>query len=136
MYLISKSCRFEAAHRLVAPYVGKCNSMHGHSFLVTMDLAAERLNDCDMVEDFSALKPVKDWIMTNLDHATVVSASDLDLLNWLKAEKQKHFIVDGNPTSETLAKLIFDRAQKIGFALYRVSVSETCTNSATFMPTK
>ena len=132
MYSISKSYQFEAAHRLIAPYSGKCNSVHGHSFRVTVQLSSRTLNSCDMVEDFSSLKPVGEWIMAYLDHATIVAAADQDLLHWLKANQQKHFIVSGSPTSEILAKVIFDQAQSLGFELAKVVVSETCTASASY----
>ena len=134
MYTITKSYRFEAAHRLIAPYSGKCNSVHGHSFRISLSLSANELNACDMVEDFSALKPVGDWIMAHLDHATLVADSDQSLLEWLKDNKQKHFLVSGNPTSEIVAKIIFDQAQLLGFTLEKVNVSETCTASAAYSP--
>ncbi|NJL25407.1 MAG: 6-carboxytetrahydropterin synthase [Calothrix sp. SM1_5_4] len=133
MYQISKTYQFEAAHRLIAPYSGKCNSLHGHSFRVTLTLASECLDACDMVADFSSLKPVGEWIMARLDHAVLVAEGDRDLREWLEARGQKHFVVSGNPTSELVAKLIFDRARALGFSPVKVDVSETCTASASYV---
>lgn len=135
MYLITKSYRFEAAHRLISPYVGKCNSIHGHSFRVTLHLSAAKLDESSMVADFSSFKPISEWINKNLDHATLVSKADSDLIGWLIANGQKHFVMDGNPTSEVIAKLVYDQAERLGFELAAVRVAETCTSAAKFYPT-
>lgn len=70
--------------------------------------------------------------MANLDHATIVAEADGDLRAWLKTNQQKHFVVSGSPTSEILAKVIFDQARSLGFALATVAVCETCTASASY----
>lgn len=132
MFSVAKSFQFEAAHRLIAPYEGKCNSVHGHSFEATITLKSRELNNCGMVEDFSALKPIGEWIQTNLDHATIVSSDDRSLIEWLLSHNQKLFQTSGNPTSEILAKLIFDQARALGFGVDSVRVSETCTSAASF----
>jgi 6-pyruvoyl-tetrahydropterin synthase len=85
-----------------------------------------------MVADFTSLKPVGKWIMASLDHAMIVAEGDLSLIDWLKRNQQKYFVVNSNPTSEVIAKVIFAQAQALGFELATVTVSETCTASATF----
>ena len=132
MYTIEKKFRFEAAHRLIAPYQGKCNSVHGHSFRITVSMSAPILDESDMVIDFSALKPVGDWIKAHLDHATIVADRDSELREWLSTNQQKQFVVAGNPTSERLAQVVYARAAAMGFKLDRVQVSETCTACASF----
>lgn len=130
MYKISKTFRFEAAHRLIPPYQGKCSSLHGHSWQVRVSLSSETLDERGFVIDFGELAPLKTWIDTNLDHATLVAASDDSLLAWLRSAGQKHFVLDANPTSENLAKRIFDEATALGYALSSVEIRETCTSSA------
>jgi 6-pyruvoyltetrahydropterin/6-carboxytetrahydropterin synthase len=131
-YSISKDCRFEAAHRLTAPYEGKCAHLHGHSFVVKVTLAASELDARGFVEDFSSLKPLRDWIDANLDHATLVSDQDQELLAWMKETRQKHYVLPLNPTSEIIARVIFEQARKFGFQPLAVDVMETCTSAARY----
>jgi 6-pyruvoyltetrahydropterin/6-carboxytetrahydropterin synthase len=132
VYSICKTFYFEAAHRLIPPYEGKCNSIHGHSFEVTLAMESPELDEKGMVADFSSLQPVGEWIRSELDHAMIVSEQDGSMLEWLRKNKQKYFITTTNPTSEALAKRIFDFAITNGFAVKSVRVSETCTAAAIY----
>jgi 6-pyruvoyltetrahydropterin/6-carboxytetrahydropterin synthase len=134
MYHISKEFRFEAAHRLCAPYSGKCNHLHGHSWRVRVGFSGATLDARGMVKDFAEFAPIREWIANKLDHATLVSEMDHDLLEWLTSHKQKIFAVKGNPTSEVLARILFDAAQALGFNISHVEVSETCTTSVEWRP--
>jgi len=71
MYRISKTFEFDAAHRLMPPYEGKCSHMHGHTWRVEIVLVAEVLNPCGMVTDFTDLTPLRNYIAQRFDHATV-----------------------------------------------------------------
>ena len=102
--------RFEAAHRLPKVPAGhKCARLHGHSFRV--ELAVEGpVNPetgwfLDFGELFAAWQPLHD----QLDH------------NYLNE-------VEGlaNPTSENLARWVWDRVKAAIPALTQVTVSETC----------
>lgn len=132
IYSISKLFRFEAAHRLVAPYSGKCNHVHGHSWTVKVTIVRDHLDANGMVLDFFDLTIFKDWIADHLDHSTLVSENDHALMTWLLANGQKHFVISGNPTSESLAQLIFETLESFGFTPDAVEISETCTSSACY----
>lgn len=136
MYKISKTFRFEAAHRLISPYQGKCSSLHGHSWQVRISIESDTLDPRGFVIDFGELAPLKTWIEANLDHATLVSSSDHALLNWLREAGQKHFVLDSNSTSENLAKRIFDEATALGLSPSSVEIRETCTSSGTYLKSK
>jgi 6-pyruvoyltetrahydropterin/6-carboxytetrahydropterin synthase len=67
---------FETAHRL--PHLsGKCTSLHGHSWRVTIAVTAPELADDGTVVEYGALKAgVRNWIDTHLDHGTMLGATD------------------------------------------------------------
>ncbi|MCU1680258.1 MAG: 6-pyruvoyl-tetrahydropterin synthase [Amycolatopsis sp.] len=67
---------FETAHRL--PHLdGKCTSLHGHSWRVTVSVTAPHLSSDVTVVEFGALKAaVRHWIDTHLDHGTMLGFDD------------------------------------------------------------
>ncbi len=137
MFEISKAHRFEAAHRLVKGYDGNCAHVHGHSWVATFTCRSELLNSVDMARDFSSFKSIRNWIDENLDHATIVCVEDFPLIEFLENNKQRAFIVFSNPTSESLAKIIFDKACELGFSdLVSVQIEETCTSKAIYYAPK
>lgn len=131
-FMIFKEFHFESCHRLMAPYHGKCNHLHGHSFVVRIEVAANTLDERGFVMDFSELKPLKTWIDSELDHATLVSENDSSLIAWLRENKQKYFTFPVNPTSEMIAKTIAEKAHALGFPVTAVEIAETCTSSARY----
>jgi len=102
--------RFEAAHRLPRVPAGhKCARLHGHSFRVELAVAGpvdERTGwFIDFQRLFDAWKPLHDL----LDHNYLNEVPGLE-----------------NPTSELLARWIWDRIKPVLPALVRVTVCETC----------
>ena len=87
---------FEAAHRLV-DYPGKCNRLHGHSWIVEMSVSGNKLDSIGMVADFKTLKSM---LMTVLD------AMDHQYLNELPQFKNQ------NPTAEHLAQYIYETIEQ------------------------
>lgn len=140
-YRIQKRFRFEAAHRLLPPYQGKCASNHGHSWSVTIALESPSLDASGMVFDFEGLKSLKHFLDSELDHATLLRKDDA-LLGYLKSEKHKTFSTEKNPTSEHLAEVILARANELfkseiaagRFTVASVVVNETCTARAEVRP--
>lgn len=133
MFSISKEFRFEAAHRLVHGYEGLCANNHGHSFVVTVFLKSSKLDSVGMVRDFKDVKILKKWVDDHLDHSTIISDSDDVFHQWLIDNKQRHVVLDGNPTSERLCKMLYQRAQILGLKeVYAVEINETCTSKARY----
>ena len=148
MHTVTKELKFEAAHRLVQGYPGKCANNHGHSWVVfvTVGLKFEHsrqttlirpgLDTYGFVKDFGDFNLLKDWIDNTLDHATIISEDDTEFQTWLEENKQKHFIVPHNPTSEVLTKIIFQKAQELledeRCRVMEVKIKETCTSEATY----
>ena len=95
MYQISKIFRFEAAHHL-PNHDGKCQRVHGHSWVATVTVACPRLvrqgSKQGMVMDFGDLKAVVQPIIDQyLDH-------------WDLNET-----IPVYPTSENIACWLFER---------------------------
>jgi len=96
MYEVTIKKSFSAAH-VLKEIGGKCEDLHGHNFLVEVSVAGEALNGEDLLIDFRDLKK---WINEILDHL------DHKYLNEVAAFK------DINPSSERVAKFIYDRLTK------------------------
>ena len=132
-YVITKEFRFEAAHRLLKNYTGKCTNNHGHSWLVRLHLEGQDLDERDMLIDFQEMKILKTWIDDKLDHATLLWKDD-PMVEYIHSSKQRIFITQKNPTSEHIAEVILKEAIKL-FENSRIKVScievnETCTTGA------
>ena len=133
--LVTKEIKFEAAHRLVNGYPGKCANNHGHSWIVFITLALKADKELDrygFVKDFGDFKPLRDWVDNRFDHATIVAADDAAFRKWLTDNDQKQYVMDGNPTSENLAELLFQKATEVledeNCYVYEVRIKETCTS--------
>jgi len=73
---ISIERTFETAHRL-PQLPGKCTSLHGHSWQVTIGVTARGLGADSTAVEYGAFKAgVRGWIDTNLDHGTMFGTGD------------------------------------------------------------
>lgn len=111
-----KSFRFEAAHWLPTfPQGHKCRRMHGHSFEVQVRVSGRVSDELGYLIDYgdiqAAIAPIRD----QLDHYLL---NDIEGLS--------------NPTSEMLAKWIYDRLKPVLPMLSTVRVRETCTCAAEY----
>ena len=113
---IWKELRFEAAHRLPhVPDGHKCARLHGHSYRVRICASAPLDPRLGWVRDFadlaSALEPVRDA----LDHRYLNEIAGLE-----------------NPTSEHIARWIWERVRPVLPELSAVEVMETCTSGCRY----
>ena len=113
---LSKSFHFEAAHELPTfPDGHKCRRLHGHSFrfdvVVEGDVAAEK----GYLIDYGQIKSVTEPVVRELDHYYL---NDIPGLS--------------NPTSENLAKWLWDRLKPLLPELSAIVVHETCTSSCEY----
>jgi len=113
---LSKSFHFEAAHDLPTfPPDHKCRRLHGHSFRFDVVVAGEVDPAKGYLIDYSEIKRLADPIVSQLDHYYL---NEIDGLS--------------NPTSEVLAKWIWDRLKPMLPQLATIVVHETCTSSCEF----
>lgn len=133
IYTVSKEFTFEAAHRLLENYTGKCINNHGHSWLVKLFIQSSQLDEKGMVIDFQRMKTLKTWIDDTLDHATILWEKD-PMCDYIKQSGQRLYITQGNPTSEKIGEIIFNEASQMFNDQYVkvvcVEVAETCTAAA------
>ena len=131
MYLVTKRIDFCYGHRLL-DYDGVCKHLHGHNAVVEVDVRAERLDDRNMVADFSDIKRlVKGWIDRELDHKMILRHDD-PLVALLQAAGEPIYLLDSNPTVERIAKLIFDKSRELGLDVAAVRVWETPTSKTEY----
>jgi len=131
-FTVQKEMSFDSAHRLINGYRGKCSNIHGHTWRIRVRTSSGKLNNYGFVIDYSDFKLLKTWIDDNLDHGIIICKNDIDMILFCEKFKQKHFIVEGNPTSELLCKVIFEKAKELGFEPTAVEIDETCTSRATY----
>jgi len=138
-YQITKEFTFEAAHRLLRNYTGKCTNNHGHSYRVKLHLEGSNLDEKDMLFDFNETKKLKTWIDENLDHVTMLWEED-PMIESLKSFGNKILITKKNPTAEHICELILVKAQELfegsGIQVSCIEINETCTSAARIYPLK
>ena len=116
---IFKVFTVEAAHRLpLVPEGHKCARLHGHSFRIELHLSGP-------------VDPQAGWVM---DFADVQAA-----FKPIYARLDPHYLNDipglENPTSEQLAKWIWDQPKPALPLLSTVLVHETCTSGCRYSGT-
>ena len=113
---IFKEFSFEAAHRLPHVPVGhKCSRLHGHSFRVSVHIEGPTGAETGWVRDFADLSCAMEPVLSRLDHYYLNDIEGLD-----------------NPTSETLARWIWERLLPTLPGLSQVVVRETCTSGCVY----
>ncbi|MFI6823807.1 6-carboxytetrahydropterin synthase QueD [Micromonospora sp. NPDC050187] len=112
---IFREFTFEAAHRLPnVPEGHKCARLHGHSYRVAVHVSGDVDPQAGWVMDFGDLKQAFEPVRDQLDHRYLNEVPGLE-----------------NPTSEVLARWIWDRLTD-RLPLSAVSVRETCTSGCVY----
>ena len=119
MYIIRKEFHFSASHTLKGlPASHPCSRLHGHNYVVTVELRSYKLNHIGFVKDYRELAQIKEWIDEKLDH------------------RDLNEVFDFNPTAENIAKYLFDLIIDWNdfdeAAIYAVEVKETDKTSARY----
>ena len=131
---LSKTFTFEAAHRLAKGYNKKCRNIHGHSWNGEIFLVCDQLDEYGMGIDFNILREFLNSIVEYFDHKLILYKEDEDIISLCKAFDLELIVFeDENPTSERIAKYVFEKAVDY-FKVYSnckvnyVMISETCTS--------
>lgn len=107
MYYVEKRIEISAAHNLTLSYESKCESLHGHNWIITVYCKARELNADGMVTDFTHIKRI---VKDSFDH------------------KYINEVMTVNPSAENMARWICDRVPNC----YKVSVQESDGNIAIY----
>lgn len=109
---LSKSFGFEAAHALPTfPEGHKCRRLHGHSFRVDVVVEGEVDPATGYLVDYGVISAACEPLRERLDHRYLNEVESL-----------------ANPTSEVLARWIWERLKPTLPLLAAVIVHETCTS--------
>ena len=106
----------ESAHRLPhVPAGHKCGRLHGHSFRIRIAVRGEPAAETGWIIDFGDIKAAFAPIYAQLDHNYLIDIPGLE-----------------NPTSEVLAKWIWQQVKPLLPELSRVRIHETCTSGCEY----
>lgn len=113
---IFKVFHIEAAHRLPnLPASHKCSRLHGHSFRVEIHISGEPGAESGWIMDFADLKTAFTPVFDALDHRYLNEVPGLE-----------------NPTSEIVARWIWQRLKPALPTLSKVVIAETCTSGCIY----
>ncbi len=113
---IFKEFTFEAAHFLPnVPTDHKCRRLHGHSYHVVIYLEGPIGDESGWVMDFGELKKHFKPVYNRLDHRFLNDIEGLE-----------------NPTSENLARWIWNELKPTLSLLSKIEVRETCTSGCIY----
>ncbi len=121
MFLLELTESFSAAHAL-RNYPGVCARTHGHNWTVRVRLTASSLDENGMTADYAILREKLTGLLSEFDHTTF---------------NDHPYFQSVNPTSENIARYIFDR---LGgslpgvVTLHEVEIAETPGFSVTYRP--
>ena len=108
---LRKVFQFEAAHLLPRlPESHKCRRLHGHSFQAEIVVAGDCDPELGWLVDYADISQAFKPLWEQLDHRYLNEIPGLE-----------------NPTSEHIAKWIWDRLKPAVPLLTEVHVAETCT---------
>ncbi|HWA96993.1 MAG TPA: 6-carboxytetrahydropterin synthase [Pirellulales bacterium] len=131
MYRVSREIDFCYGHRLLN-YAGKCRYLHGHNGRAVIVIEAPTLDDRGMVMDFSDIKRVvSTWIDENLDHRMLLHRDD-PVVPMLQQAGEPLYLLDVNPTAESIARLIHEVAVAHNFPIVETHLWETPRCYATY----
>lgn len=116
MYEIKVWASFSAAHNL-RNYRGKCENLHGHNWKIEAVFAYKTLDKDGMAVDFKEAKAVLKKVLGQFDHSYLNDSGVFKKIN---------------PTSENMAKLIYDDIKKSNKHIYSVAVWENENSCATY----
>lgn len=90
MYTIKKRIEISSAHHLDLPYDSPCTKLHGHNWIIEVEIKSSVLDSSGMVINFGIIKK----IVNQLDHQYI------------------NEIIDINPTAENMARWVCDKVQQ------------------------
>lgn len=116
MYSITIESYFSSAHFLRG-YKGKCEALHGHNWKVEAAIEKQGLDKLGMLLDFKYFKEKLNKLLDRLDHTCLNNVG---------------YFKKANPTSENIARYIYDNLKKEISGLKSVVVWESNNSRAVY----
>ena len=116
MYEIKAQLYFSAAHHLLN-YEGECENQHGHNWLTEAYVTGDKLDKSNILIDYKILKKELKKVLDLLDHKDINELPDFKGIS---------------PSSETLAKYIYDKLKESVPQISKISIWETSTSCASY----
>ena len=116
MYEIKAQMHFSAAHHLLN-YEGECENQHGHNWLVEAYVMGTELDKSNILIDYKVLKKQLKSVLDLLDHKDINELPDFKGIS---------------PSSETLARYIYNKMKEQIPQISKISVWETSTSCASY----
>jgi 6-pyruvoyltetrahydropterin/6-carboxytetrahydropterin synthase len=118
MFTITKEFNFSASHQLLSlPADHPCARLHGHNYLVELELSSETLNQYGFVRDYRELDAFKRYLDEEIDHRHLNEVFGTDFV-----------------TAEYLAQTFFAWCRSRWPEIAAVRVSETSRTWAEYRP--
>lgn len=113
LHTISKEYKFEAGHRLLGMEPGhQCGRIHGHSYVVIVELMSMHLDTRGMVMDYAELDTMVNPLVKQFDHYLILSREDA-MVSVLEENKEPVRVIGMNPTAEALAGLFWEALSRV-----------------------
>ena len=146
MYSVEIRHNFETAHRLSsADSPVKCQSIHGHSWWVTVHIEGPEVDANGMLVEFGDFKRAwRAFLDGQLDHHLVVREGDIVAAAIRGVQPDARILeLPFDPSTENLARFLYDHAAEIlaglhhapGVRVRQIHVQETMVNAATWRAT-
>ena len=116
MHELKVESSFSAAHHLLN-YNGECENQHGHNWKVEAYVRGTELDKSNLLIDFKVLKRELNAILDLLDHKDINELPEFQNVS---------------PSSEMLAKVIYQKLKKDIPQIHKVTVWETEDNCASY----
>ena len=116
MFELKAQMYFAAAHHLLN-YNGVCENQHGHNWLVEAYVKGTQLDKSNILIDYKVLKRHLKSVLDLLDHKDINELPDFKGVS---------------PSSETLAKFIYEKMKEQIPQICKISIWETSTSCASY----
>lgn len=116
MFEVKIETHFSSAHHLLN-YKGECENQHGHNWRVEVFVQGEELDCSNILVDFKILKRIVNETVDYLDHADINELPEFKNIS---------------PSSEIIAKFIYEKLKEKSLNVSKVSVWETPTSCANY----
>lgn len=122
MYIIRKEFSCCSSHVLTGlPKEHPCARLHGHNYVIVVELASRTINAVGFVYDYRSLDVIKKWIDDNMDH------------------KHLNDVFQFNPTAENMAQYLLVKFKTLlgtdGTFINAIEISETPKTNARYEQT-